>query len=174
MSDVYDDDYERDGPTQPLPDFESPTVHVNPQRVGLDLQEWYDRWSVRFSMWIGKNNLDPDYEHILQTIPDFVEMVIACLQDSRLPMVVRAELASAREYLLNPGYLLPEDRHGIEGLLDDALILLKPLQRIAQAMPALIEDSWTGSDDPLEMLDFIDSHQGDILAYIARRRGNAD
>ena len=170
MSDEYDDMYDRDGPTQPLPDFESPTVHVNPHKVGMELQDWYDRWNVRFSMWLGKNDLDPQYEHVLESIPNFVELVIACLQDFKLPMVVRAELAAAGEYLINPTDLLPEDRHGVEGLLDDALILLKPLQRIARAMPALITESWTGSDDPLELLDFIDARHEDILDYVARRR----
>jgi len=149
-------DFDMDGKTQPL----------NPRRVGMSLSQWYQLWRVRFSMWLAKD-LDPQFEDILHQMPNLVQLVIELLQDPDLPSSAREPLSAAAEYIINPQDLLPEEQHGILGLLDDALVVIRPLLSLDAA---LLHAHWAGQRDPLELLAQIESQHDAILHYVNQKR----
>ena len=86
---------------------------------------------------------------IIDSIPLFLARARQAAEQRGLTQVVAPILEQAAEYFLSPMDVIPEMTHGLAGLLDDAYLVLKILQRLDEGATPLLE--WE-LDEPLELL----------------------
>jgi uncharacterized membrane protein YkvA (DUF1232 family) len=84
-------------------------------------------------------------------VPDCVVLFSRLLRDREVPWRHKLLLAALLPYLLMPFDLIP-DFLPVVGQLDDALIVVFVLRRVARAQPDLIEEHWPGPAKSLTLI----------------------
>jgi uncharacterized membrane protein YkvA (DUF1232 family) len=145
-------------PANPTPNLET---------LLRDLLAWHERWRHTFVAGhpIADYLLKSDYHDLVSNLPDLVQFIVRLLQDPQLDPALQAHFITAGEYLLNTNDLISEDQVGASGFLDDAVVLLEPLKRLAEEHLELVQKHWSSDHDLLQLIQTYYPQREAIMAY---------
>lgn len=133
------------------------------------IEAWYQLWDMPMATWLSKEG-NAAFERIMEYLPALIEATIGLLREDQLPKTLSDELVAAGEYLLNPTDLMPEDRLGVVGLLEDAVILCTPLLKISQWDAHVLSGHWHRDDDAQTALSFICQQHDAVIQFAVQQR----
>ncbi len=94
------------------------------------------------------------YEDITQYGPDFFQLLCKILDDNRTDWHTKLVISAALAYFVVPKDIIPEEKYGAMGYVDDILICAYVLNEIkSKVSEDLLIDNWEKKGDILEIVD---------------------
>ncbi len=121
---------------------------------GLPPDSWYHKWRGRVHSWVQRKG-NSNIAGVVLFVPDLFVLLTRLIHDKRVPVLLKARLALAAAYVINPFDFIPEGLTGVIGLTDDAGVLALTLfwfANIKNIDPQILRDNWAGENDPLEVI----------------------
>lgn len=101
-----------------------------------------------------KEGKDYKWKEFIASIPDLFNLLLKILVSRQATTVYRVRIIMAFAYLFAPIDVVPEEVFGLEGYIDDFVVLVMTLHSIKRKLPdRLIISNWSGEGDIMEFLD---------------------
>ena len=101
---------------------------------------------------------DPEalYGDIVKYAPIFFKLLCEILEDERTDWHTRLAINAALAYFVVPNDIIPEDKHGSLGYVDDVFLCVYVLREIKREIgKEIIVDNWNGKEDIIEIINDI-------------------
>lgn len=128
-----------------------------------------------------KNDISKDdgiYKDILKHCPDLFQLLCNLLKDKRTDWHTRLSINAALAYFVVPVDIIPEEKHGVIGYIDDIFLCSYVLDDIRKTVSEkLIIDNWEGKGNVIEIINnvltkskrIIREEYSDILKFVGLR-----
>ena len=124
---------------------------VNYKKLFKSYQRNLNKELKRLSKRAGK---DYKWQEYIDSIPELFELLINILVAETTPTASRVRIIIALSYLLAPVDVIPEEVYGLEGYIDDFVVLALTLNSIKNNFSKrIIRKNWTGKNDIIEFIE---------------------
>ncbi len=124
---------------------------VNYKKLFKSYQRNLNKELKRLSRRAGK---DYKWKEYIDSIPDLFALLINILVAETTPTESRVRIIISLSYLLAPVDVIPEEVYGLEGYIDDFVVLALTLNSIKNNVSKrIIRKNWTGKNDIIEFIE---------------------
>lgn len=94
-------------------------------------RHWLNQWSQPLMQWLAEHGEDPIAE-ILYALQSYLDLILTLIDDNRVSYQYKTSLMVAANYVFSDIDLIPESHIEVDGLVDDAAVLVLTLYWLLQ------------------------------------------
>ena len=133
----------------------SVAVHLGGGVLEKLVQEWRRVWTDDLTRWSGMSRAS-DMQFLISHLLDVLDLTFGIATDSRIDSKSQQQLVLALNYVISPNDLISEKEGNVEGLVDDAVVLIASLNWLisnSEDSASVFEDYWDRDNDAVKFLE---------------------